>query len=244
MLELINSMVITMSKKKLNQDSIKDYSIHFETYKKNADYFLYHSQYSIETLAKEFDYNIETELLKELITKYSVLAKQLEEKIEEVTRLSITDQLTQIYNRHRLVEELDKYINLYKRYGKIFSISLFDIDHFKSVNDTYGHDIGDVVLKSVSGAVKNKIRNTDVFGRWGGEEFIIILPETALNSAVIAIEQVRALIEGTKEENAPSVTCSFGVVEVNAEDDVDTIVKRVDNLLYEAKEGGRNRVVY
>ena len=93
--------------------------------------------------------------------------------------MSETDQLTQIFNRRVILEKVEEYTALAKRYGTAFSLVIFDIDHFKAVNDTFGHNVGDIVLRQLTDNVKSRIRSTDIFGRWGGEEFIILVPNDA-----------------------------------------------------------------
>ena len=121
------------------------------------------------------------------------------------------------------------------------SLVMFDLDHFKMINDTYGHSAGDVVLSSLSGLVKGHIRASDSLGRWGGEEFMLLLPEKRLGAAVGVAEKLRTLIEEQKNE-ATNVTASFGVAEFRAGDTIETIYDRADNAMYKAKNNGRNRV--
>ncbi len=157
--------------------------------------------------------------------------------------LSATDQLTGICNRRCLEEKLQEYIELSKRYQRPFSLIMFDIDYFKHINDTLGHDIGDKVLKTLTNIVKQNIRSTDILARYGGEEFIIIAPETTLDQAKILAEKLRISIENTNIENFINITCSFGVAELYSQDTQETFLKRVDESLYKAKRSGRNRVM-
>lgn len=123
------------------------------------------------------------------------------------------------------------------------SMILFDIDNFKSINDTYGHLRGDDVLKTLAHSIKNTIRNTDLFVRWGGKEFIIIAPSTALNSAQSLAENIRKSVEHFDFEEVGSITCSFGVTAYQQGDSLDSMVKRIDEAMYEAKTNGKNRVI-
>jgi len=156
-------------------------------------------------------------------------------------RAATIDKLTQVYNRHTFEDLIEKEIDRASRYNSPMSLVMFDLDHFKMINDTYGHSAGDVVLRSVSGLVKGHIRSSDSLGRWGGEEFMLLLPEKRLGTAVAVAEKLRTLIEEQKNE-ASNVTASFGVTEFRAGDTIETICDRVDNAMYKAKNNGRNRV--
>ena len=119
----------------------------------------------------------------------------------------------------------------------------FDIDYFKKVNDTYGHQIGDHILILLIKLVSKFLRKIDILGRWGGEEFIIILPNTDLKKAISVAEKLRLKIEKYNFFEIGTLTCSFGVTAVSKNDNYDSIIKRVDSLLYKAKKSGRNRVI-
>ena len=123
------------------------------------------------------------------------------------------------------------------------SMIFMDIDHFKHVNDTYGHDVGDMVLRASVDIVKDNLKPSHVFGRWGGEEFIYVLPETELSEAIEFAENLRSQIEQSYFTTVQHITMSFGVTQYMAGDTIDSFVKRADEGLYKAKEGGRNRVV-
>ena len=128
-----------------------------------------------------------------------------------------------------------------QRYSTPLSMMMMDIDHFKSVNDTFGHDAGDEVLVSIADILKKWTRKTDVVGRWGGEEFMIVFQTDAPGAAASA-EKLRAMIAETEHGRAGKVTASFGVAQYVDKDTIDTLVKRADQCLYRAKEKGRNRV--
>ncbi len=119
---------------------------------------------------------------------------------------------------------------------------ILDLDHFKEINDSYGHPVGDMVLKEIAGILKNNVRGCDTAGRWGGEEFLIVLPQTDLYNAMAAAEKIRSVMEETEFSVAGHVTCSFGVASVRKDDDQDKLLSRADKALYEAKNSGRNRV--
>ncbi|MBN2816155.1 MAG: diguanylate cyclase [Campylobacterales bacterium] len=163
-------------------------------------------------------------------------------KTLELQNQASYDGLTQIYNRSSFEQELTKELEKASRYGYTFSLIMFDIDHFKDVNDTYGHDVGDVILKEISRIVKNAIRDVDFFARWGGEEFMIISNGDIKNSEDFA-EKIRSLIENHQFPHIGDLSASFGVTEYRTGDTAESIIKRSDNMLYSAKESGRNCVV-
>jgi diguanylate cyclase (GGDEF)-like protein len=120
---------------------------------------------------------------------------------------------------------------------------MLDIDHFKNVNDTYGHDVGDKVIKNIVDIVKKNIRNIDIFVRWGGEEFIILCPETDSLSAATLAQKLRSAIDDASFDKVGNITCSFGVASFKDNESKDSFIKRSDSALYKAKDEGRNRVV-
>lgn len=152
--------------------------------------------------------------------------------------LAETDQLTQIPNRRRVTEDLTKAVTISKSEGNPLSVALFDIDYFKRVNDTFGHQAGDDVLKRVAKTTTAAVRVGDVVGRFGGEEFIIVLPNTNSGTAVVIAERVRVAIEGVA--NTPAVTISVGVAELTHMESVESLLQRADQALYKAKREGRN----
>jgi len=165
---------------------------------------------------------------------------------EEIYRLTTVDGLTQIFNKRYFLETLEREVSRCHRYGRSLSLAMMDIDHFKQVNDTYGHLAGDYVLKQLASAVKTKIRREDVFSRYGGEEFAIILPEIELAGAVATAEKVRKVVEKQKfvfEEQTMPVTISIGVAAIRSDiSEMQTLLKLADERLYDAKQKGRNRV--
>ncbi|MCF6097150.1 PAS domain S-box protein [Thermovorax subterraneus] len=164
-------------------------------------------------------------------------------KYEELLyRQSITDPLTNVYNRRFFMQMLEQEMERTRRNGKPFSIIMFDLDHFKSVNDRFGHAAGDMVLKSVADMIKGRIRKTDCFARWGGEEFIILLPETTVGDAASLAEELRERLSNMALLEVGGVTASFGVAGYRPSDTIDTILLRADSMLYEAKAAGRNYI--
>ena len=157
---------------------------------------------------------------------------------EAMSEVAEKDTLTQIYNRSRFNMELSDAIRKAQVYQIPFSIILFDIDHFKKVNDKYGHDVGDSVLIQVTSLVKNILRNQDVFARWGGEEFVILLQSDAYELA----HRLRKEIESFPFNTAKKLTCSFGISHYHTGDTDTSMIKRADKALYRAKQSGRNTV--
>lgn len=154
-----------------------------------------------------------------------------------------TDELTQIANRAKFNLDFDKCFHSMKSDpNAICSLIMFDIDHFKKFNDTYGHDVGDKILIKLANLVSLNIRQNDLFARWGGEEFMVLLPRTKLENATKAAEHLRETIDQFILFEKQNVTCSFGVIQVLYEDSKESALKRVDEALYQSKEEGRNRV--
>lgn len=139
---------------------------------------------------------------------------------------------------------LEDEINRVQRYQTALSLIILDIDYFKSVNDTFGHQVGDSVLIEMSNILQENLRNTDLLGRWGGEEFLIICPHTDINGTKELAEHLRLKIEKYDFKVIGHKTSSFGVTSFKAGDTIESLLKRADDNLYKAKENGRNQVVY
>lgn len=163
--------------------------------------------------------------------------------ISSMLNQSTMDPLTHIANRLHFDLLFKHAFYIAQREKSPLSIIFFDIDHFKRVNDTFGHLIGDNVLRNIADIVQNTLRKSDVIARWGGEEFIIILPNTPLDYAVQVAEHLRQTIEDNIFDDVGHLTCSFGVSELQEGETKDALLHRVDELLYNAKANGRNKVV-
>ncbi len=175
-------------------------------------------------------------------TKYlKKLYKKLERDFEVTLNKAVTDSLTNTFNRHKVKEYLDQILLQSAKKNEIFSLVMMDLDHFKQVNDTYGHLTGDKVLVECANRVKQELREADILSRWGGEEFLVILPYTKLSTAVKCAQRLRKAIALTPMENI-QITASFGVSSYQTDDDICTLLERVDSALYQAKHEGRNRV--
>ena len=194
-------------------------------------------------IIKPFNVNIFMARLKANIRTF-LLLQELKEKNVALEEMVKVDGLTNLYNHKYIVERLDEEIKRAQRYNKKLSIIMFDIDKFKLINDNYGHQFGDAVLIKMSNELKATIRGTDIAGRYGGEEFIVILPEIDLENAVKLAERLRIRISNIKfkEENF-RVTISGGVAELEKEK-VFELIGKSDALLYKAKANGRNRIEY
>ncbi len=174
--------------------------------------------------------------------KVKIRTAELSQIKDDFEKLATTDALTRIHNRYSIMNILSKEISRSNRYDSPLSILMYDIDHFKAVNDTYGHDIGDQVLVSLSKLVSESIRDIDYLGRYGGEEFLIIMPNTLLQNATIYAHRLRQTVEENNFKEVGQLTISIGVVELQDDENIDVMFKRVDDLLYESKNSGRNRV--
>ncbi|NDL66999.1 GGDEF domain-containing protein [Anaerotalea alkaliphila] len=157
--------------------------------------------------------------------------------------LSMVDHLSGAYNRAKLDVEMRRWQDGKENAGNPFSIIMFDLDHFKKVNDRHGHMAGDRVIVGVADMVRKNIRESDVFARWGGEEFVVLLPGTEINYAREVAQRLRQKAEDLRVPGVPSVTCSFGVAQRRTGESMESLVQRVDKHLYRAKEEGRNRVL-
>ncbi|KHK02136.1 GGDEF domain-containing protein [Desulfovibrio sp. TomC] len=168
---------------------------------------------------------------------------ELDEKNRVLAVLSLTDRLTGLCNRRKLDQSLAAEWRRAERYGTAFTVIMIDIDNFKDVNDAFGHGIGDVVLVRISDILMTAVRDTDIVGRWGGEEFLLICPETAVEEARNLAETLRREIRETDFPGVGYLTASFGVADYEADVGPAMLVARADEAMYRAKESGRNQVV-
>jgi len=173
--------------------------------------------------------------------RYTLERLKVASYARELEILSVTDSLTGLFNHRQIILVLEQQLSLFARYGTHCSILLFDIDHFKEVNDRHGHVRGDLVLEEVAKLIRRKIRKTDLFGRYGGEEFLVIFTHTDLDGARHVAEMVRSLVEQHEFPSAITVTISGGVAQYSG-GTVTEFIEKADAFLYKAKKGGRNRV--
>ena len=197
----------------------------------------------LDQMAEENDKSIQNSLMYDLVRKYVDTNEDLKKTLLEVERLSNTDPLTGLYNRLNFTKVFDRELQRFNRYGQEFCIILMDIDHFKSVNDTYGHNIGDEVLKDVSKILTTQAREVDIVARWGGEEFIVLVTAGCSDGGCILAERIRKAIEGHEFPEVGQVTMSLGVAVIREGDTLSALTARADEALYFAKDSGRNQVV-
>lgn len=184
----------------------------------------------------------EINALKRLQKDLSEAHATLAFKNRELEIAAKTDCLTQLYNRHHLDAVIEQEFARFRRCAKPFSVFIADCDKFKSVNDTHGHLLGDLVLIEIARMARKAVRDIDTVGRWGGEEFLVILPETGLAGAVQAAEKLRQTIAAHDFPAVGRKTASFGVAELRPAESIKDLIARADEALYRAKENGRNRV--
>jgi len=185
-------------------------------------------------------------LLEKEVSYYKQMRKtmQLTEENKELEKVSITDKLTQKLNRRGIDNWVEEKFQQYQQTSQKFGMILVDIDYFKKVNDTFGHQVGDKFLIEVAKILQLHTRNTDVVGRWGGEEFLIICENMTLESLYKVAENLRIIIEKFDFGIIGGRTASFGIGLVKEDDTKDTLLKRVDDSLYISKRNGRNKVSY
>ena len=186
------------------------------------------------------------------IPAFSVFANQMAVALEnvrlynETQQLAITDELTSLYNRRGFFELGRREVDRVLRFGHPLTAVMIDIDHFKIVNDTYGHPLGDKILRGLADRIRHNIRDIDIFGRYGGEEFVVLLIENDIATAALVAERLRRLISDTpfQTEAGPiSITVSMGLAIVTKDTpDLGTLISQADQALYHAKQAGRNRV--
>ena len=195
--------------------------------------------------ANSGNHGVEAELAR-LGEQLLALRQELVKRNAEYERIASYDTLTGLLNRRAILEKTSEWLQHVRRYKGRLSLAMLDIDHFKRVNDRYGHVVGDRVLADVSSIMQRSVRKTDFVGRYGGEEFLFILPRTDAAGAAVMAERVRSSLEGVPMHdargNAFRVTASLGIAEYVDTDDEDALISRADAALYRAKEAGRNRV--
>jgi diguanylate cyclase (GGDEF)-like protein len=178
-----------------------------------------------------------------IISRYRSISQRLQIEYQLMQEWAFIDMLTGLFNRRRCEQLLQTNIEHSRCYHQPLTICLWDIDHFKQVNDTYGHEVGDQVLRQIARLAQSSIRSTDLVGRWGGEEFCLILPHTCLSEAEELVDRLRHLIKTQVRVGQQPVTASFGLVEYDTTDNLASLIRRADEALYAAKAAGRNRVV-
>ena len=176
--------------------------------------------------------------------KLYTMNQKLKDSYVEIEKLAVTDKLTQLYNRHKIDSMLAYEKKHADRYSTSFGIIILDIDHFKNVNDTYGHNVGDTTLQTFANILLQNTREVDIVGRWGGEEFILIVHHADEKSLVKTAENLRSKIENAKYDVISYLTASLGVTIYQNDEIIDETISRADSALYDSKENGRNKVTY
>lgn len=169
---------------------------------------------------------------------------ELKKYSKELLYLSETDLLTKIYNRMKIEKELVIHVEQAKRLKQNFSILLIDFDFFKTINDTFGHPIGDKVLTEVASLIKESIRHNDMLGRWGGEEFLVLCPQSDHKDALNVAKRIQKIVQKGIFSTHKHHTVSIGVATLTSEDTPYTLVNHADNALYKAKDSGRNTICF
>lgn len=245
LLQIINKAILNISEADKNriyrkwiaieQQKVTDYSLLWKIILVAFIFILLMTYWNSKLLKAKKEIEKTNELL-------NVANTEIEKKNEALRISAITDRLTGIYNRAKLDDLLQEEINRCERFDHAFAFCILDIDYFKDVNDNFGHQIGDKLLIQIAKFLKENTRKTDFVGRWGGEEFVLILPQTNEEMALNVIEKIRSKIAVYEFEIVGNKTASFGVATYKKGDDIETILKRADDALYEAKKGGRNKI--
>ncbi len=231
LITILNKVINTLSDEEINNIKHKYYSVIYDT---SIDYFrLFKIVFPILIIL--IIIGISNRKLNNEIKKRKII----EEELHIVANI---DSLTKIYNRRKIEKFYTNELLRVKRYERDLSIIFLDIDNFKLINDSFGHSAADEVLTKLAYVIKNNIRSSDYFGRWGGEEFIIILPETDKLKAHNVAYIIKEKINSTDFNIERSVTCSFGVSQYEETDSKDSLLTRADNAMYYVKNNGKNGV--
>lgn len=201
------------------------------------------SRRELESLA-DFAAIVQDEIL---IKQAAQTNRELISQVEKLRIRAFIDPLTSVWNRGAIFDLLQRELHRSRRTGQSLSLCMLDLDHFKTFNDKHGHQVGDAVLQEMCRRVRQSVRPYDALGRYGGEEFLLVFPETDLSQACTQAERVREAIGGTPFELSDTVsetvTISIGVAQVDSNEDIDKTIERADKALYEAKRSGRNKVI-
>jgi diguanylate cyclase len=227
--------------------------IQFDQALRHSEKELGNSNVSLETVVSQLLVNTRSmqasmELMRQQMKESKEEINSLQVRLERATEEALTDALTGLTNRKGLSKVIDKALASAEELNSYPCVLMMDIDHFKKINDTYGHLLGDRVIKVVAETIKNQVKGKDTAARYGGEEFCVILPETALKDAVKLAENIRLAIEKTRIKRASDnaeicrVTISVGVARCNVEETITALFERADGALYQSKNDGRNRV--
>jgi len=247
--EILSLKILNLLKtSNVSSDEIKNISKDLKSINVEDDFEVVREKLITITLSLDKEITKFTEEIQKENKEIEELRKRvqmLEGELKEVKKEAKIDDLTNMLNKKALNDELNKQEQMYKRFNRDYSVIFFDIDHFKNVNDTYGHDAGDVILKSVGLLLNRYSREIDIVGRFGGEEFVIIAPQTDKNGAKIFAQKIRKVIAKTKfmyKKTRIDITISAGVAQRSEASSKEEVLELTDKRLYKAKKAGRNRV--
>lgn len=209
--------------------------------KKNGDYIWYYDRGKVTKRDENGEAIVVSGIVFD-ISENKAIEKELIETNKRLEKLVINDDLTCAFNRRYMHEKLNNEIQRYNRTNTVFSIIMIDVDNFKYINDNYGHNLGDKVLKKMAEVINKRIRKTDVLSRLGGDEFMILLPDTKLSKAVILAEDILKQLNSAGVDEIETIKASIGVSEYDDCRTIDDTIKKVDDLMYLAKFDGRNCV--
>lgn len=181
-----------------------------------------------------------SQLMQDHFKQFEEITQILQQKNQHLTQLATKDLLTDIHNRHMFAELFTKELSQLKRESNKLALVMMDLDHFKRINDNHGHNIGDAVLKHFASLVSTSVREADLFARWGGEEFVLLLRNAGCEEGYGVAEKIRELLEMEKFEGVGQITCSIGLTEVVKNDTLSSAIERADSAMYAAKDAGRN----
>ncbi|MFJ5717920.1 sensor domain-containing diguanylate cyclase [Neobacillus sp. NPDC093127] len=235
------SVPYLMNARRFGQDGLEIIDCILVQMKKRIDYEL-----ELRTTKKQMEEayiekNLAFAKLEQIYLEIEKKQIELMEINSGLVEISNTDKLTGIPNRRFFQEKLEEQIELYRKEQKAFSLLIIDIDHFKKVNDTYGHQIGDLVLAKLANILKTQARPEDIPARFGGEEFTIILPNTDVEEAIAIAQNIKQMVEIAEWQETGSLTISVGAATFTKKDTEESIMKNADHALYASKENGRNR---
>jgi diguanylate cyclase (GGDEF)-like protein len=196
-----------------------------------------------EVLREAIDEEKEIPFVERILNFLESVSAELDSQNKELGKIAFTDQLTKVYNRWELERAIEESLLMAKN-GQSYGLLFFDIDHFKHVNDTYGHDVGDMTLLAVVSLVKENLKNGHVFGRWGGEEFLYLIPDVDQPTLLEFAEKIRKQIDEACLVTVQHITISIGSTLAHPDDTLESFIKRADEAVYEAKETGRNKVIF
>ena len=197
---------------------------------------------NLNTAREVHEYSDQTRQLRAFSHLVGTTKQEQDENLAKQERLANTDLLTDLYNRRKIMNLLNTEMKRAQRYGRTFSIIMFDLDDFKQVNDNHGHQAGDTMLSGIGQIITDQARDTDLCARWGGEEFLVICPETNIQGATEIAERFRRATESATLLKGVRLTLSLGVTEFKTEDSIDALLNRADKALYDAKDKGKNQL--